>query len=43
VRNHHLENELKRVEQHNLNLMKDNIVLKQAQATPKRRRNRSSE
>jgi hypothetical protein len=34
ARNTVLENELKRVEQHNLNLLKDNIVLKQAAAAP---------
>jgi hypothetical protein len=34
ARNHQVENELKRVEQHNLNLLKDNIVLKQKATAP---------
>jgi hypothetical protein len=38
-RNPELENELKRVELHNLNLLKDNIVLKQA--TPQAARAKS--
>jgi hypothetical protein len=32
ARNHRLENELKRVEQHNLNILKDLIVLRKEQA-----------
>jgi hypothetical protein len=38
ARNHQVENELKRVEQHNLNLLKDNIVLKQKATAPVRAR-----
>jgi hypothetical protein len=41
ARNTHIENELKRVEQHNLNLLKDNIVLKQAAAPTVRARRRA--
>jgi hypothetical protein len=40
ARNHQVENELKRVEQHNLNLLKDNIVLKQKATAPARARPR---
>jgi hypothetical protein len=41
ARNTILENELKRVEQHNLNLLKDNIVLKQATPPAARAKSRA--